>query len=108
DDSFVFDYRFSIDKYIGDGSLFKDQSYDVEFIVSGATAILIYEKIIGINPQYVWLTAYEKLQVNTTFEGRNQLESFILSLGSNVEVIKPAWLIERIKEEAALIEKLYI
>lgn len=73
--------------------------YHVEFIVSGVYKHLLSERIYGKNQQTQELDD-GRTKVIMDMQNKEQIISFVLSCGENIEVIEPKWLINQIKEIA--------
>ncbi|MDR3215008.1 MAG: WYL domain-containing protein [Bacilli bacterium] len=106
DKPFYYDDDFKVEDYTGKMSLINYESYDIELIAYGASAIAISEKNIGLNPVCDWLDK-DKLLFKTTIEGRYNAIGLILSLGSNVKLISPKELVEEIKNIILKMHMLY-
>lgn len=93
---FVRDEDFKLSEYIGAYSLMKDE-YEVELKVQGLGARLLYEQDLERTIEKYWRE--DALYIRFIMEGKYRVKSFILSLGSQCEVISPLSLQEEIKEE---------
>lgn len=83
------DYK--LDKIIGQFGLIKNELFQVEFLVKGLEARLLYERKIGINDKKEWIDD-DTLRVETTVEGIYWIKKLLLSIIKDVEVISPAYL----------------
>lgn len=83
------DYK--LDKIIGQFGLIKNELFQVEFLVKGLEARLLYERKIGINDKKEWIDD-DTLKVETTVEGIYWIKKLLLSIIKDVEVISPAYL----------------
>lgn len=106
DKHFYFDEDFKTTDYIGKTSLIKLETFDIELIAKGASAVSLSEKVIGLNPTYEWLDN-NTLLLKTTIEGKYNTIGLILSLGSNAKLVAPQNLIEEIKIIIEKMEKIY-
>lgn len=82
------DLDFDIKKHIGNSGLMKHEIFEVELLIKDSKALLICEQQVGINPKMEWLKD-GRLYLKTILEGKMDTISFILSLGEDVEMIKP-------------------
>ena len=103
DKPFYFDEDFKASDYIGKTSLIKLERFDIELIATGASAVSLSEKKIGLNPIYEWIDQ-NTLLLKTTIEGKYNALGLILSLGNNAKLIKPQSLVDEISE---IIKKMY-
>jgi predicted DNA-binding transcriptional regulator YafY len=94
---FYFDEDFKVGDYIGQSSLIKLDTYDIEMEVYNEAAISISEKIIGINPEYRWEND-TTLHLKTSIEGKYNAIALILSLGDNARLLKPEPLVDEISK----------
>lgn len=92
---FYFDDDFKAGDYVGQTSLIKLDTYDIEMEVYNEAAISISEKIIGVNPVYRWDND-NTLHLSTSIEGKYNAIGLILSLGDNAKLLKPESLVEEI------------
>lgn len=83
------DYK--LDKIIGQFGLIKNDLFQVEFLVKGLEARLLYERKIGINDKKEWIDD-DTLKIETTVEGIYWIKKLLLSIIKDVEVISPAYL----------------
>lgn len=108
DKSFYYDEDFNVKNYVGKISLINFESYDIELIASGPSAVAISEKRIGLNPSYEWIDCNTNTLVyRTTIEGKYNALGIILSLGSNARLVKPAELVEEMREIVNKMGKIY-
>lgn len=98
DNSFVRALDFDMKKHIGKSGLIKGEIMEVTLQIYGDAALLVAEKHIGMHPSYTWIKD-DVLLFTTYFESLLEAKSFVLSLGSNAEVIQPKNLREHIQEE---------
>lgn len=106
DKHFYFDEDFKASDYIGKTSLIKLETFDIELVAKGASAVSLSEKKIGLNPTYEWLDNNTML-LKTTIEGKYNTIGLILSLGSNAKLIAPQNLIDEIKVIIDKMSELY-
>lgn len=83
------DYK--LNKIIGQFGLIKNELFQVEFLVKGLEARLLYERKIGINDKKEWIDD-DTLKIETTVEGIYWIKKLLLSIIKDVEVISPAYL----------------
>lgn len=95
---FTRDLDFDIKEHIGQAGLMKDDLHEIDCVISGDLALLIYESEIGINSQKEWLDE-KVLHLKTIIEGKMEAVRFLLSLGASCKVIEPVELKEEIKEQ---------
>lgn len=95
DKPFYFDEDFKASDYIGKTSLIKLETFEIELVAYGASAISLSEKKIGLDPKYEWLDQ-NTLSLKTTIEGKYNAIGLILSLGSNAILIEPKSLVEEV------------
>ncbi|MGL5541020.1 MAG: helix-turn-helix transcriptional regulator [Erysipelotrichaceae bacterium] len=84
---FAIDPDFRLEQVIGSVGLIKQESYTLELVVTGAQAIFLSERSVGIE-----LEKHEvdgKLYLKSVMEGKQSIVSFLLSLGAEVEVLQP-------------------
>ncbi|MEG0686688.1 MAG: transcriptional regulator, partial [Erysipelotrichales bacterium] len=92
--------------YIGKTSLIKLETFNIELLAYGASAVSLSEKKIGLNPQYEWLDD-DVLLLKTTIEGKYNAIGLILSLGSNATLVKPKSLVNEISTIIAKMNEIY-
>ena len=102
--NFSRDPEFKVSKYIGEYALMKD-AYEVKLKISGLSARLVNEQEIENTIEKYW--SEEALIIRFVMEGKYRLKNFILSLGSDCEVLEPASLKEEIIEELNTSLELY-
>ncbi len=102
DKHFYFDEDFKASDYIGKTSLIKLETFEIELLATGASAVSLSEKRIGLNPSYEWIDN-NTLLLKTTIEGKYNTIGLVLSLGSNAKLLAPQELIDEISK---LIEKM--
>lgn len=82
------DENFKIKDHIGQMSLLKDDRYDLDLIVHKESALLLSEKVNGMDTNMTWIDE-DTLHYQTTMEGKIPTIQFILSLGNQVEMLAP-------------------
>lgn len=95
---FTRDIGFNVKDHIGNLGLIKDDLHEFEIMITGNEAILVAEKQPGIHPQMHWEND-QSLYFKTIMEGKLDVISFLMSLGSHVKIISPQYL----KDEICLI-----
>lgn len=103
---FTRDLDFDIKEHIGQTGLMKDDLHEIDCVISGDLALLIYESEVGINSQKEWLDD-KILHLKTIIEGKMEAIRFLLSLGAACKVIEPAELKEEIKEQLSIMINQY-
>lgn len=100
--------NFTIDEQFHDmnSSLVKSETIDIEFDVFNNTALILNERVVGIDSLYNWKNN-TTLNIKTTIEGKHNAISLILSLGSDVKLLKPENLVEEIKLKIIQMNNLY-
>lgn len=83
---------------IGKMNLVKNELFEVEFLVKGKEARLLYEKKIGYNDKKEWINK-ETLKITTTTEGLYFIKKMLLSIIGDVEVVRPVKLKNEIIKE---------
>lgn len=94
------DTDYCIGDYVGNKSIYKGEEQRVELAITGSIATYIAENEVGINAT----TTFENgvLHLVTTFENEAACDSFILSLGENVEVLGSEEVKDRIAKRIRL------
>lgn len=106
DKHFYFDEDFKASDYIGKTSLIKLETFEIELLATGASAVSLSEKRIGLNPTYEWIDN-NTLLLKTTIEGKYNTIGLVLSLGSNAKLLAPQELIDEISKIIDKMNKLY-
>lgn len=101
---FIRDEDFKLSEYIGEYSLMKDE-YEVELKISGLAARLINEQEIENTLDKYWME--DSLHIHFVMEGKYRVKQFILSLGSQCEVLSPLFIKEEIEDELKTTLALY-
>lgn len=104
---FTRDLDFDLQMYLGKSGLMKDECIEVEFIITGKSAILYSEKNIGVSDQ-TYFDELNQLHVKTIFEGKMRAIHFLCSLGSEVKLLSPKFLIEEMKKEILKMSENYL
>ncbi|MDF9866868.1 putative DNA-binding transcriptional regulator YafY [Bacilli bacterium PM5-3] len=107
DKPFYFDEDFKASDYIGKTSLIKLERFEIELIATGASAVSLSEKKIGLDPVYDWVDQ-NTLCLKTTIEGKYNAIGLILSLGNNAKLVKPQSLVDEIKKIIEKMHNIYI
>ncbi|KYH34089.1 HTH domain protein [Clostridium tepidiprofundi DSM 19306] len=87
--------------------IFKDEEINLKLKIKYPMAQIIKEKIWVENQHIVEITDENSILFEATMKGKTEIKSWILSMGSSVEVIKPIDLKKEIKEELEKMIKLY-
>lgn len=103
---FTRDLDFDIKEHIGQTGLMKDDLHEIDCIISGDLALLIYESEIGINSQKEWIDE-KVLHLKTIIEGKMEAMRFLLSLGASCQVLEPVELKKEIIDQLAMMSKNY-
>lgn len=83
------DTQFHIKDHVGSMGLIQDEVYELELLISREQAVLMAERMIGLNPSMNW-QAPGVLHYKTTMEGKMEVISFLLSLGDSCTILQPA------------------
>lgn len=82
---FLRDLAFDVRDYVGKVGLMKNDLHDLDCIIEGELALLIYESEIGIQSQKEWIDE-NHLHLKTIIEGKIEATRFVLSLGSSCRI----------------------
>lgn len=93
---FTRDFDFDVKAHVGMLGLMKDDLHEFEILVTGSQALLVAEKNLGLHPQMKWMDE-TTIYMKTIMEGKMNVHSFLLSLGSQVTILSPVYLQEEIK-----------
>ena len=85
-------------EHIGQTGLMKDDLHEIDCVISGDLALLIYESEVGINSQKEWLDE-KVLHLKTIIEGKMEAVRFLLSLGAACQVLEPVELKKEINDQ---------
>lgn len=100
------DKTFSWDEYSKNCvGIYKDGEYDIVLKIKNPFSIIIKEKVWVDNQEII--EEENSIIFKATMKGYSEIKSWILSMGSNVEVISPQNLREDIIDEIEKIKKLY-
>ena len=88
DVKFQRDADFQVSEHIGKKGLIRNEVYELDVLIHGESALLVSEKMIGIDPKGEWIDEHV-LHFTTIMEGKIPTMQFLLSLGNQVEVRKP-------------------
>ena len=88
DVKFQRDADFQVSEHIGKKGLIRNEVYELDVLIHGESALLVSEKMIGIDPKGEWIDEHV-LHFTTIMEGKIPAMQFLLSLGNQVEVRKP-------------------
>ncbi len=106
DERFTRDLDFDIKEHIGQTGLMKDDLHEIDCVISGDLALLIYESEVGINSQKEWLDE-KVLHLKTIIEGKMEAVRFLLSLGAACQVLEPVELKKEIHDQLVTMCKHY-
>lgn len=98
EERFTRDLGFDIKEHIGQTGLMKDDLHEIDCVISGDLALLIYESEVGINSQKEWLDE-KVLHLKTIIEGKMEAVRFLLSLGAACQVLEPVELKKEINDQ---------
>ncbi len=98
DSTFSRDKHFNIEDHIGKVGLMKQQAIKIEFLAYEEAALYMAERQIGLEPHFTWID-HTTVHYETTFEGKKEALSFLLSLGAKVKLLKPTELKEEYTRE---------
>ncbi|MGL5978725.1 MAG: helix-turn-helix transcriptional regulator [Erysipelotrichaceae bacterium] len=84
---FTRDLDFKISQVLGDVGLIKDEAVELQLKIYGTAAVLYSEKSVGIELHKV--LKQDVLELTTIMEGEQSILSFLLSMGSDVEIVAP-------------------
>lgn len=100
------DRFFNLKEHIGKTGVMKSEILEVECLIHGQQATLVYEKEIGIYAHKEWLDGH-CLHLKTAMESEVEAIEFLLSLGSDHELIAPLYLKEKIYSIIQQMQLLY-
>jgi|GEM_PF-2043665 len=106
DQPFYRDEEFNLKEHTGQVSIGRFEQFEIELKVTGPTAILVSEKIVGIDPEYIWEDD-NTLILKTNIEGKFTAFAFILSLGANATLLGPKNLVDEFKTIVDKMGQLY-
>lgn len=106
DSTFNRDKHFGIGDHVGKVGLIKQQEVRVDFLAFDEAALYMAERQIGLNPHFTWENN-TTVHYQTTFEGKKEALSFLLSLGAKAKLLGPEDLKEKLTEEIKQLSKLY-
>lgn len=102
----MLDEKFRVVSFFKTSDYFDDYGFKnnveyvhIEFIISGVKNHLIKERIYGKN-QIIEEIDREHSKVSLDMQNNDQMLSFILGCGTDIEVLQPDWLINQIKNIA--------
>ena len=84
DVKFQRDADFQVSEHIGKKGLIRNEVYELDVLIHGESALLVSEKMIGIDPKGEWIDEHV-LHFTTIMEGKIPAMQFLLSLGNQVE-----------------------
>lgn len=106
DSTFNRDKHFNVEDHIGKVGLMKQQAIKVEFLAYEEAALYMAERQIGLEPHFTWIN-HTTVRYETTFEGKQEALSFLLSLGAKAKLLKPAELKEEYIHEIMKMMEIY-
>lgn len=80
--------------------------YHIEFIATGTRAILMEERVYGKN-QIIEDLEDGSVKVSLDMQNDDAIVSFALGCGTDITILEPEWLIERVKEKIVEIHRRY-
>ena len=107
DENYILDKSFNWKEYSKDSiGIYKDNNINLVLKIKHPFSVIIKEKI-WVSNQKILEHEDNSITFIATMRGYTEIKSWILSMGANVEVIKPIELREDIKLEVEKIKKLY-
>lgn len=107
DEKFLSDNTFVLEEYMKNCiGIFKDKEIDVKLRIYHPMSQIVKEKI-WVENQKIKDHEDQSITYEATMKGVEEIKSWILSMGRKVEVIKPQFLKDEIKEELASMFKIY-
>lgn len=80
--------------------------YHIKFIATGTRAVLMKERIYGKKQEVIDLED-GSVKVSLEIQNDDAIVSFALGCGTDITILEPEWLIERVKEKTQEIYKRY-
>ncbi|WP_427340543.1 helix-turn-helix transcriptional regulator [Caloranaerobacter sp. DY30410] len=106
-DTFDKPIDFKLSDYLGHNSIFKDKLYNIKLKIRSPMSIIVSERIWSENQKIVFNQEDNSILFEATMSGLPEIKSWILSMGSCVEILEPEELKEEIKDEVKKLKDLY-
>ncbi|WP_069650793.1 helix-turn-helix transcriptional regulator [Caloranaerobacter ferrireducens] len=106
-DTFDKPIDFKLSDYLGHNSIFKDKLYSIKLKIKFPMSIIVSERIWSENQKIIFNQEDNSILFEATMSGLPEIKSWILSMGSCVEILEPKELKEEIKEEVKNLKDLY-
>lgn len=106
DNHFNRDPDFELSDHIGTVGLIKQEMISIEFLAYEEAAIYMAERHVGLNPHFSWESP-SILRYQTSFEGKKEALSFLLSLGAKAQLLAPAELKQELMAEVRKMSGIY-
>ena len=98
---------FKEEEYFDENGLRKNGEYHhVVLIATGTRAMLLKERVYGKN-QTITELGDGSIKVEMDMQNDKTMVSFALQSGSEMKILEPEWLVEKVKEEAQKIVEMY-
>ncbi|SHH81683.1 Predicted DNA-binding transcriptional regulator YafY, contains an HTH and WYL domains [Caloranaerobacter azorensis DSM 13643] len=107
EDTFDKPIDFKLSDYLGHNSIFKDKLYNIKLKINPPMSIIISERIWSENQKIIFNQEDNSILFEATMSGLPEIKSWILSMGSCVEILEPEELKEEIREEVKKLKNLY-
>lgn len=107
-EKFIFPKDFSLKEYMKNNfGIYRDGVYKLKLHVFYPMSYIVSEKIWVSNQKITW-NEDKSIIFEATMEGKTEIISWVLSMGSNVKVLEPEELKLKIKDEVERIKQYYI
>ena len=109
----MLDKKFTVWKYFKPENYFTEaglknngEYHHVVLIAKGTRAMLLQERVYGKN-QTITELGDGSIKVEMDMQNDKTMVSFALQSGSEMKILEPEWLVEKVKEEAQKIVEMY-
>lgn len=106
-DTFDKPIDFKLSDYLGHNSIFKDKLYNIKLKIRFPMSIIVSERIWSENQKIIFNQEDNSILFEAVMTGLPEIKTWILSMGSYVEILEPKELKEEIKEEVKKLKDLY-